>query len=257
MIALVNVVVVTGMLVVVPLGLRLVDVPEVVRRLWLVGAAAGAVSLWLPRGPAAVLPALVYALGAVPPALLALPRLRRVTPVRVAVATALASPAVAATALVAERGGAELFGFSLTILSLTVAHFHFAGFAAALVAGLVARGEPGRATMVAALAVPAGTLLVLVGYFLGEWVEFAGAVVLTCGMWTVAAVLVRGGPLAVVAGGVLGATMLLALSWALGEATGLPHPSLGWMVATHGVGNAFGFGVCGMLAWHRLKEESL
>ncbi|MGK5556490.1 YndJ family protein [Actinomadura kijaniata] len=257
MVALVNVIVMTGMLVVVPLGVRLVAVPVALRRVWLVGAVAGAVTLWLPRGAFAVVVALLYALGAAPLALRGVSRLRRGTPVEIAVATALVSPAVAATALVAERGGAELFGFSLTILSLTVAHFHFAGFAAALVAGLVARAEPGRATTAAALAVPAGTLLVLVGYFLGEWVEFAGAVVLTCGMWTVAAVLVRSGPLAAVAGGVLGVTMLLALSWALGEATGLPHPSLGWMVATHGVGNAFGFGVCGMVAWHRLKEESL
>jgi hypothetical protein len=45
--------------------------------------------------------------------------------------------------------------------------------------------------------------------------------------------------------------MVLALSWALGEATGLPHPSLGWMAATHGVANALGFAVCAMVGRHR------
>ena len=50
--------------------------------------------------------------------------------------------------------------------------------------------------------------------------------------------------------------MLLALSWALGEATGLPHPTLTWMAATHGLGNALGFALCSVLAWRRLKETA-
>jgi hypothetical protein len=54
---------------------------------------------------------------------------------------------------------------------------------------------------------------------------------------------------------VLAVTMVLALWWALGEASGLVHPSLGWMAATHGIGNAFGFGLCGMLAWRLLRNE--
>lgn len=47
---------------------------------------------------------------------------------------------------------------------------------------------------------------------------------------------------------VLVATMLLALWWAVGEAFDVPHPSLSWMVLTHGVANAFGFGLCALLA---------
>ncbi|MEW2491730.1 YndJ family transporter, partial [Streptomyces sp. NPDC048411] len=47
-------------------------------------------------------------------------------------------------------------------------------------------------------------------------------------------------------------TMVLALSWALGEATGLPHPTLTWMAATHGLGNALGFALCSALARQRL-----
>jgi hypothetical protein len=46
--------------------------------------------------------------------------------------------------------------------------------------------------------------------------------------------------------------MVLALSWAFGEATGLPHPSLAWMAATHGVANALGFALCAMVGWRRI-----
>ncbi|MFG1999555.1 YndJ family protein [Spirillospora sp. NPDC048911] len=262
MTALVNVIVMIGMLLVVPLGLRLIDLPGVYRHMWLAGAVAGAISLWLPRGGAAVALATPYALATLPLAAEGLRRMVRLTPVNAAVGTALGMPLVAGTALVAERGGAELFGFSLEILSLTVAHFHFAGFAAALVAGLMCQAVRGRLAAVAALSVPAGTLLVLAGYFTSEWVEFAGAVVLTAGMWLVGWLIWRDmrvddrvvRTLLLVSAGVLVATMVLALSWALGEASGLPHLSLGWMAATHGVGNAFGFGLCGMLGWRLLRE---
>ncbi|MGV9310317.1 YndJ family protein [Nonomuraea sp. NPDC004354] len=244
---LVGVIVTLGMLVVIPLGLRLLEV-----RPWpfLVGAAAGAASLWLPRGPVAVALAAVYGLATLYLSAHALPRLRRPDPVRLAAATALATPSVAAVSLVAERGGHQLFGYSPQLLALTVAHFHFAGFAAALVAGLVGRAAGSR---VAALTVPAGTLLVLGGYFISDWVELAGSAVLTAGMWWVGWLAwrrFRG--LFLLSGAVLAVTMMLAMAWALGQATGLPHPSIEVMIATHGVGNAFGFALCAVAALRRL-----
>lgn len=54
---------------------------------------------------------------------------------------------------------------------------------------------------------------------------------------------------------VLFVTMLLALSWALGEATGLPHLDLTWTAATHGLGNALGFAVCALLAHRRIRSD--
>ncbi|MFT9787241.1 YndJ family protein [Streptomyces rhizosphaericola] len=268
MTVLVNVIVMVGMLLVVPAGLRLTGLAELdrIRRLWPLFAAPGAVALWLPRGPTAAALALCYALGAV---LLALHAPRRAlrgrdrSPAGIALLTALVTPAVAALALVAERRGHELFGFGLEILALTVPHFHFAGFAAALVAGLVCRVDDGPAGRFAALSVPLGTLLVLVGYFIGDWAELAGAAVLTAGMWTVGLLTWRLGQAAgrdrttrlllFTSAAVLVATMLLALSWAVGEATGLPHPTLTWMAATHGLGNALGFALCSLLAWHRIR----
>ncbi|MFC3729920.1 YndJ family protein [Actinoplanes nipponensis] len=267
---LVNLLVTVGMLVVVPAGLRLIGDPAVAlaRRCWPVGAVAGAVSLWLPRGTAATGLATVYACAAAVLCAYAVSRPvrpRREWPVEAAVLTALISPAVAASALVAERAGYQLFGFELGILALTVAHFHFAGFAAALIAGLQGRlaGHlpAGRvAADAAALTVPAGTLLVLLGYFTAEAVELAGALVLTAGMWTVGWLTwryARTAPDRLTAlllgcsAAVLAASMVLAVSWALGEATGLPHPSLAWMAATHGVANALGFAVCAMVGWRR------
>ncbi|MFJ9688719.1 YndJ family protein [Streptomyces bacillaris] len=268
MTVLVNAIVMVGMFLVVPAGLRLTGLAELdrIRRLWPLFATPGAVALWLPRGPAATALALCYALGTV---LLALHAPRRAlrgrdrSPAGIALLTALVTPAVAALALVAERWGHELFGFGLEILSLTVPHFHFAGFAAALVAGLVCRVDDGPAGRFAALSVPLGTLLVLAGYFVGDWAELAGAAVLTAGMWTVGLLTWRLGQAAgrdrttrlllFTSAAVLVATMLLALSWAVGEATGLPHPTLTWMAATHGLGNALGFALCSLLAWHRIR----
>ncbi|MFI7099017.1 YndJ family protein [Streptomyces sp. NPDC050161] len=268
MTVLVPLIVMLGMLVVIPLGLSLLDAPElaVIRRCWPTAAAVGAVALWLPRGPAAVGCAAVYALATLALAAqapLRLARTRSLAAPEIAVLTALATPAVAGIALVAERSGHRLFGFDLDILALTVPHFHFAGFAAALIAGLVCRTGTGRAGRIAALSVPVGTLLVLAGYFVDDWAELAGALVLTCGMWLVGLLTWRDigaagqdrttrallGTSAVV----LVATMLLALSWALGEATGLPHPTLAWMAATHGLGNAIGFALCALLARRRLR----
>ncbi|MFH9954510.1 YndJ family protein [Streptomyces roseolus] len=278
-------VVTVGMLWVVPTGLGLVEGPrppgwEPLRRAWPLLALPGAVSLWLPRSGTATALAACYALATLALALQAPARLlltlrgspaggtalppRSLRPAEAAVLTALVSPSVAGLALVAERASYPLFGFELDLLALTVPHFHFAGFAAALVAGLLCRASGGGPlATTAALSVPAGTLLVLVGYFVDDWAELAGAVVLTAGMAAVAVLTLRerrglaADPvtraLLGVSALVLAATMALALWWALGEATGLPHPTLTWMAATHGLGNALGFAVCALLAHRRLR----
>ncbi|MEU7064592.1 YndJ family protein [Streptomyces sp. NPDC046161] len=288
MTVLVNLIVTLGMLYVVPTGLRLIDRTGFRRtaRLWPLLAAPGALCLWLPRGVAATGLAALYAAATLALAARAPVRLLRAlprtgtpvpAPAEAAVLTALVSPAVAGSALVAERAGYRLFGFDLDVLALTVPHFHFAGFTAALVAGLVCRATaagdaPGAGARPgaplarwAAYSVPTGTLLVLLGYFIGDWAELVGAVVLTTGMWAVALTTWRGirpgardrttRTLLAASAGVLVATMLLALWWATGEATGITHPTLTWMAATHGLGNALGFALCSLLAWRRLTMD--
>ncbi|MER5965067.1 YndJ family protein [Streptomyces sp. NPDC002057] len=267
-------VVTLGMFWVVPTGLALLDGPRppgwtALRRAWPLFAAPGALALWLPRSGFSAALAAVYALATLALALQAPARLfltRSLRPAEVAVLTALVAPSVAGLALVAERASYPLFGFDLDILALTVPHFHFAGFGAALVAGLLCRVSDGPTARFAALSVPAGTLLVLLGYFVDDWAELAGAVVLTAGMTAVAVLtlrerrtvaaadrLTRG--LLAVSALILVVTMLLALSWAVGEATGLPHLDLTWTAATHGLGNALGFTVCALLAHRRLRAD--
>ncbi|MFH8382422.1 YndJ family transporter [Kitasatospora sp. NPDC018058] len=36
----------------------------------------------------------------------------------------------------------------------------------------------------------------------------------------------------------------------------LPHPTLAWMAATHGLGNAVGFALCALLAWRRVSTAA-
>lgn len=286
---LVDLLVALATLVVLPLGLRLIDgVPDLMVRGWPVLALPGVACLWLPRGPLAVALACCYAAATTALALAGSVRWwRRVRPTRPghtldrhaldrhalavegAVLTGLATPLVGAVALVAERAGHRLFGFELDILALTVPHLHYAGFAAALVAALAAsharRGAgPDRAATTAAALVPAGTLLVLLGYFVSDAAELLGAAVLTAGMWLVSWLTwtrIRPGAagasrvLLAVSSAVLAATMALALSWALGQVTGLPHLDLTWMVATHGLVNALGFALCAVLAWRLILVE--
>uniref|UniRef100_UPI0028E8CEFC YndJ family transporter n=1 Tax=uncultured Cellulomonas sp. TaxID=189682 RepID=UPI0028E8CEFC len=167
-------------------------------------------------------------------------------------AVALATPLVGAVALVVERAGWGLLGFGGDYLALTVPHMLFAGFGACLVVGLVAQRTTTPLTRVASVAAPAGVLLVLAGYFVSDAAELVGAVVLTVGLWCAAAAVVGltgpGRRLLRVGAVTIGISMLLALWWAVGEATGVAHPSLSWMAATHGVANALGFVVCTFLA---------
>jgi YndJ-like protein len=262
-----------GMLVIVPLGLSLMAVPGLgvatARRWWVVVALPAAVSLWLPRGLVTATLALPYLTAAsvlltgslIETGSRGHDRRGRRAGVQkwgfdLALLTALAGPVIAGCALVAERAGYRLFGFGLDTLALTVAHFHYAGFAAALVAALLLDRQPGPATTVAAWCVPGGTLIVLIGYFAGDPVQLAGAAVLTLGMWLTGWVTWRTTrPFDRVTRALLGvgaavpiATMLLALDWA----AGLPHLSVSWMVATHGVANALGFALCSLLAWRRV-----
>lgn len=285
---LVGVLVALGMVVVVPLGLRLLTTPGLaqLRRVWPAAGAVAAAALLLPRGGAAVALVLPYAALCVAAtccgaarALAVLRMWRSRTPgaareiatsgvVReLAALTAVASLSVAALSLVAERAGVALLGFPLAVHGLTVAHFHFAGFAAALLAGLTAQAAPARSAVLGALAVPAGTVVVAVGHFTGRWTELAGALVLTAGLLCTSWAVLRGVRprlprrtgrlLLTVSAWTTPVSMLLAVHFALGRATGLPHLGIPETAATHGVLNALGVALCGLLAWQRVVAVRL
>ncbi|GAA2732743.1 hypothetical protein GCM10009867_09290 [Pedococcus aerophilus] len=269
----VNAVVTLGMLVIVPLGLRLLPVPgtDRVARIYPVFAVPGVIALGLPRGALSTTLACWYGVGTLLLVALAaryawncLSR-KAFRATDAAAITALACPAIAAFALVSERSSLEVFGFSLKILALTVPHFHYAGFAAALVAHLVAAAHPSAVTTAAAWSVPTGTLVVLLGYFVNDEVELLGAAILTAGMWLVGWTLwtrsraatndPRTRLLLGVSAVTLVATMLLALDWALGHVVdAVPHLPIEWMAWTHGLANAVGFALCALYALRRTPD---
>ncbi|MDF2849007.1 MAG: hypothetical protein K0R97_2989 [Oerskovia sp.] len=269
---LVDLVVAFGLVVVLPLGLTLLGprtVPGAGSVWWPVAGAVTAAGALLPRGPLAQVATVPFLVGSAVLAVAAFrvalpgPTAPRPPEVRLAVGVALVMPGVGAAAMLADRGGWGLLGFSGTYLTLTVPHMLFAGFAAALVAGLTVglsggragagRTDPSTAARVGAAGVPLGTGLVLVGYFVGNVAELVGALVLTgalwCTAWAVLGIPARRAARALLVAGSVAvvASMLLAVWWAVGEATGLPHPSIRQMAATHGVANALGFALCTVL----------
>lgn len=265
-----------GMVVVVPLGLPLLATAGLgsLRRAWPAVGLVAVASLPLQVGGGAAALTLPYLVVATIAAGLAARRavaarrelgtlsgaLRELTAL-----TACASLLVAAGSLTAERAGHALLGFDDEVLALTVAHFHYAGFAVATLAGLALVRAPGRLSVLGAVAVPLGTALVAVGHFAGRAVELAGALALATGLLAVSAATVRWvlprrrAPrrLLLVAAMVTPVTMALALWWSVGRLTGLPHPDLAVTAATHGVGNALGVCLCGLLGWRLMRPTAV
>lgn len=259
-----NDLIVLGIVVVVPIGLELLDAPgiDLLRRAWPVGAAAGAIALALPTGRFAAAIAGSYVavtVGAGLCALALLLRRRSVAPDRVAAVAALGYLPVSGLALIADRLHATPLGYSHEIVKLTVAHFLFAGFAASLLSGLTARQIRNRASSLACYGAIIAPALVGATFSAGPRVQLLGVVPLTVSLVTLAVLtlsrvdlvppergarwFLRASSLSVVA------PMLLALDWTLGLASGVPHLSLEQMEATHGVLNAVGYALCGVIAW--------
>ena len=180
--------------------------------------------------------------------------------------------------LLLSSAGLEPMGFDSTIVLLTAVHFHFAGFSAALVAGLTGRVLKGDASVtdnvrsfalgayrLAAAIVILGPPLVAVGIMASPIVEVISGVALSIGMLTLAFVLVlialaveRFLPklLLCIAALSLTATMALSMTYAAGEYRGEELVSIATMAATHGVANVLGFTFCGGLGLIVLLRET-
>lgn len=170
--------------------------------------------------------------------------------------------------LVISRLGYQPLGFGDTIVLLTAVHFHYTGFAAPVLAGLAGRRALSRESstrtrrmfQAASFGIIAGTPLVAAGITLSApLLGLAGALVVSTGLWLLAAiVLVRIVPalqsrlaqiLLVVSS--ISSTIAMALACAYAYSIvskqliiNIPH-----MAMSHGVMNALGFSVCGLLAW--------
>ena len=267
-----------AVLVCVPLGLALVATPNrggrhpwayrVARRAQLGAALLAVGSYFLPTGlPAAAMatPWLAFT------GLVALFGLSRLLPRGVRSAEEICIDAgllylpVGGAWLVLSRLGANPLGFGDTIVLLTAVHFHYAGFAAPILAGMAGRAlRPSqraarRAFRLVALGVVAGPPLLAAGITFSRALETAAALLLAASLIglagiTALAVLSQMGSrlvqalLLVSAGASVGA-MGFAIVYGLGALTGLRLLGIPQMVALHGWANALGFALCGLLAW--------
>lgn len=171
---------------------------------------------------------------------------------------------VAAMALVASRLGLRLFDIREPIVELTAVHYLYAGTGALVLAGAV-RG-PGRTADVAVALTATAPPLVALGFVTGHAVpQVGGALLMALGVWATAGLQLRellverergrerGWPagrrvLLGASGLAVWAPMVLAVAWAAGQHGDVPHLSVADMAPLHGMPNALGFTVGGLLA---------
>ena len=181
-------------------------------------------------------------------------------------------PAIGAAWLVANRAYWTPWNFDPLIVLLTASHFHHAGFTLPLMAGLNAKTRPGCWTRFSCVAILLGVPLVAVGitcthFGVLHFVEPFGVTVLVLGAVGVAVSQIRLGlekergawvRLGFVVSGVsLLAAMLLALGFGLRYVFPYLALTMPQMWAIHGTLNAFGFGLCGILAWRSRSKSAI
>ena len=177
---------------------------------------------------------------------------------------------VAGVWLIVYRLGVQPFAYGETIILLTVVHFHFAGFAAPLIAGmtgkwLAASGRaPGKLYALVVLALVAAMPLVAAGITFSPVIGLAGTLVIAAGLALLAFLIVRYvmpeipsfGPrfLLLIAALSSCTAMILACLYAYSLVAHVLILRIPTMAMTHGVLNAFGFTTCSLLAWSWLTN---
>lgn len=251
---------------VVLLGIAVVLPLSIGGRLWWWAAAAGGalLSFLVPTGwagllvtpffVAAVWTAWMYASAAGP--------LRAWRIVETAEVTASAYAAVAASALAQSRFGVGLFDIYEPIVQLTAVHFTFAGSAALVLAiATLADADAAweRVAVVAVSLTATAPPIVALGFVTASSIaQVGGAVLMTVGVWLTAVLQLRSvltgrcdraaSVLLAVSGLSIWVPMVLAVAWASAHYWNVPALSIPDMARTHGLANAFGFVLCGLLA---------
>jgi YndJ-like protein len=166
--------------------------------------------------------------------------------------------------LVASRLGLSPMHFQEPIVLLTAVHFHFAGFAApvlASAAGVEAEKKAvvyRRAFKAIAVGVLAGPGLLAAGFVIGPHLKLAMALLVACSeiglsLFFLASVAALRSRLAQVFVTISAASVLFAMSlaglWAIGEFPLQPFVHLDEMAKFHGFANAVGFVLCGLVGW--------
>lgn len=176
--------------------------------------------------------------------------------------------AVGGAWLVASRLGLTPIGFQEPIVLLTTVHFHYAGFAAPLLARSVGRALPVRSSggamavlfRVIVTAVLLGPGILAAGFVIGPRVKLLAAIVLATAEIGLAISFLfalrkiqSGTAKLLIASSALSVIFSMAMAglWAIGEYPLQPFVHLAEMAQLHGTANAFGFTLCGLVGWTR------
>ena len=174
--------------------------------------------------------------------------------------------------LVIYRLGIQPFDFGEVIIVLTAVHFHFAGFAAPIIAGmsgrvLAATRYPRGIFAIVVFSIVAAMPLVAAGITFSPWLGVIGSLLLTAGL-ALLAVLTIGWVRPAIASLkwrtllVIGAlssclAMVLASLYAYSLATHTLILTIPRMAMTHGLLNAFGFVTCSLVAWTQIAPQEI
>ncbi len=239
------------------------------RLAWTIAAIGVTVALVLPRGPVAaslVVPWLAVAVT------LARHRVRTgdANLSSAACVLARAYAIVAACSLVASRAGLSLFGIGEPIVQLTAVHYTYAGSAALVLAARAFETAPAglRRLATSGLVLTAMAPPVVAGGFVTGSAVFqvGGAVLMTLGVFATAALHLQAAALAAtgpstarlllaISGLAIWVPMVLAVAWAAGQHWDIRVLSIEDMARTHGVANAVGFTLAGLIGRKMQRTE--
>jgi hypothetical protein len=264
-----------GILVIVPLGLSLIPYATIegdsILRATIAAQPVAAVAtafafLLNPGGPSAILTASWLLLSAAI-GLCGVVRLLRRGPIlsrEICIDVGMIYLPVGAAWLMASRLGIQPLGFGDTIVLLTAMHFHFAGFAAPVLAGLAGRVLPtsqplSRTFALSGLFIIAGTPFVAAGITFSPALALVGAVIISVGL-ILLAILVLGWILRLISSFLAQSllvvsslssvfAMILACLFAYSLVVKSVIVDIPQMAMTHGILNSFGFSLCGLIAW--------
>ncbi len=258
-----------AVLVVVPLALWLVDAPAPLLNAQPIGALLMVVAFLLPAGFLAGGLALSWLAFTGLVALLGLVRLRAHRfndAAELCLTVGMLYLPIGGVWLVASRFGISLLGFGEPLVSLTAAHFHYAGFAALIIAGLTGRrltGTPRRIFRWVATGLIAGMALVAAGITLSPLLEVVAASVFAASITGLALLqligivprLSRRWPqVLLTVSGLMGIwAMGAAVLYAVSEYTQSAFLLIPQMLRIHGEVNALGFVLLNLVGWAMIK----
>jgi hypothetical protein len=281
---LINKILLLGVLVIVPLGLSLVQTPDRKGRDGLpyraavgaqpVGAIAALISFYVQPGLTAALFASIWLIVTLLIAVFAVWRLlpRGFQPIdEISIDAGLVFLPIGGVWFTMSRLGLQPLGFGDTIVLLTAVHFHFAGFAAPILAGLAARvihheAFPQKILRASIVSIIIGVPLVAAGISASPLLALIGSSGISLGLMLLAVVVlgwVRPSLSSVPAKTLLfvsslsgASAMTLASIYAYSIVVKKLIIDIPQMAMTHGIANAFGFALCGLIAWSIAKPIS-